>query len=341
MKNGVSYSAFLFILGFLVNSLELNATHNRGPVLFLELDGVVVAQLSSAAGGDAEGIVVSEPSPNPPTIKKHIADVKYNEITMQLELPARESLLDWIKGFMEGSTLRKNGAIISCDFNYIERTKREFTEALITEVSFPKLDSSSKDAAYITVTMLPNFTIEKKGSGGKITAPPRKKWLAANFRLEIDKIDTTRVRKIDALTIKQKVVENPVGEQHNVIRVPGTLEYPNLVVYVPEMSAQSFKDWHQSFVIEGNNGDEKELSGSLEYLTPSGVPLFDIPFHGLGIFRFKQDDQEAQADNIRRVRAEIYTENMRFNTKKASIWASNLQMPLKKMGNVVWADRGF
>src|SRR5216684_2416619 len=178
---------------------------------------------------------------------------------------------DWIKSSFDRQFLRKNGAIITTDYDYKEVSRLEWTSALITEVGFPALDAASKDEAKMTIKITPETTRFETKSGSKLVAPDQKmqkKWLPANFRLKIDGLDCTRVNKIDAIVVKQKVVDNPVGELRDYEKEPAQLEIPNLVITLVESHAKEFYDWHEDFVIKGNNAQDKEKNGTLEFLTP-------------------------------------------------------------------------
>ena len=61
------------------------------------------------------------------------------------------------------------------------------------------------------------------------------------------------MNKIEALVVKQKVIENGVGEQRDYEKVPGSVDIPNLVITLSESHAQEFYRWHEDFVIKGNN----------------------------------------------------------------------------------------
>jgi hypothetical protein len=125
------------------------------------------------------------------------------------------------------------------------------------------------------------------------------------------------VSKVDALTIKQQIVESDIGEGRDFGREPGKMEFPNLVVTLAESNAQDFFDWHEHFLIKGNNGQEDEKGGKLEYLTPNlSEVLFTITFFNLGIFKLAPEKVEANSDQIRRVRAEMYCEQMTFSAGK-------------------------
>ena len=69
----------------------------------------------------------------------------------------------------------------------------------------------------------------------------QKKWLPSNFRLKIDGLDNAcpQVNKIEAITIKQKVVEDPGRRAARLPEGAGELEYPNLVITFAESHADA------------------------------------------------------------------------------------------------------
>jgi hypothetical protein len=172
---------------------------------------------------------------------------------------------------------RKNGAIVHFDYDYNELSRLTFHEALVTEFAMPALDASSKDPAMMTVKFKPEWTRKTFGGGGKKTSSNlkpdvQKKWLPANFRLRFTNdasFDSAlqKVNKIEALTIKQKVVENAIGEQRDYQQEPAAIEFPNLVITLAESHADKFYKWHENFVINGRNGHDQEKTGD------SGVPV--------------------------------------------------------------------
>jgi len=294
----------------------------------VELDGIMAGWVSSAEGGHATSDVVNEKVGADHIIKKHIAGVKYEDISISCGTGMSQKFYEWIKASFDHNYTRKNGAIITADYNYKELARLNFFNALITEIGFPALDASSKDAAKMALKITPEYTRIATSSGPSIAggtfandAAKQKKWLPSNFKLVIDKLDCTRVNKIEAIVVKQKVIDNPTGELRDYEREPAHLEIPNLVVTLAESHSKEFYDWHQSFVIQGNNGDDQEKGGSLTYLTPDlKTELFTITFDHLGIFKLTPEKVEAGSENIRRVKAELYCENMAF-TYKSSAWA--------------------
>ena len=116
------------------------------------------------------------------------------------------------------------------------------------------------------------------------------------------------------------MTENAVGEMRDYEKEPASIEFPNLVITFPESHADEFYKWHEDFVIKGNNGQDKEKGGSLEYLTPNLTDtLFTLTFHNLGVFKLTPEKVEAGNEQIRRLKAEMYCEKIDFAYKAA--WA--------------------
>jgi len=296
----------------------------------LEVSGRNGGWLKSAEGGHATSDVVLEKLGADHIIRKHIAGVKYEDISVQCGTGMSKGFYEWIKAsFDHALKERPNGSIIAADYNYKEISRLTFTNALITEVGFPALDAASKDAAVMTIKWSPEYTRQTWGTGASISgiAPidqaKQKQWLPANFRLKIDGLEDncTRVNKIEALVVKQKVVEHAVGEHRDYEKEPAHLEIPNLVITFPESHAEQFYKWHEDFVIKGNNGDAMEKNGLLTYLTPNlQTPLFNLTFKHLGIFKLTPEKVESGSENIRRLKAEMYCEDIQFDYASGATW---------------------
>ena len=80
------------------------------------------------------------------------------------------------------------------------------------------------------------------------------------------------------------------------------------------MTAKGWYDWHNDFVIKGNNDSSKEKNGVITFLSPNrSVELARIELGHLGIYRIEADKAEANADQIKRVVAYLYCESMSFS----------------------------
>lgn len=283
----------------------------------LDIGGMSCGWIYSAEGGYAFSDVITEKIGPDKIIHKHLAGVKYEDITITCGAQMARNFYEWIRAALERKHIRKDGAIHLTDYEGNIIHTMDFFHGLITEISFPALDAASKDACAMTIKIAPETTREKKGSGAIDLKPPapQKKWLARNFRLQIAGLeeDCKQVVAIDALTIKQQVIEHAVGEKRDYEKEPSDIEIPNLVVTLPESHADQFSKWHHDFLVLGKNDQGQEKSGTLEYLTPDlKETIFKLDFFGLGIFRLTPDKLESGSGNIRRVKAEMYCENIEF-----------------------------
>ena len=72
-------------------------------------------------------------------------------------------------------------------------------------------------------------------------------------------------------------------------------------------------------MIKGNNGEDHEKGGTLEYLTPNlQEVLFTLHFFHLGVFKVSPDKMEASGEPIRRLKVEMYCEDIRFDFGSAT-----------------------
>ena len=288
----------------------------------LELDGVFMGFASAVSGGDVFGEVVVE-KPGPDRIqRKHVAGLKVEPISLDLSLPMAKPFYAWLKSTFEpgAKPMAKSGALLTLDYDRKVIARREFANALITEVEFPVCDAASKDASTLGVTFLPEriATVATPVPGAAISHAAAARWLAAHFRLNIQGLEaaTVRASRVEAFTVKSQVSLDPVGERRDYAPQRVSLEIPNLVVTISEAHARPFYDWHSEFVIRGNNGQDRERVGVLEYLAPDlKSVLLAVNFFNLGIFRAAPEPAVVHAENIRRMKASMYCEAISVDFK--------------------------
>jgi len=284
----------------------------------LEVGGITAGWIQKFSGGSATAEVVTEKLGIDHLARKHLAGVKYEDIVLEVGTGMSKGFYEWIKAAWDGKVIRKDGAVIVADHDFKEQSRKTFYRALITETLLPALDAASKDAAKMTVKLTPESVRTITGSGKQTSTPGgkaevQKKWLPANFKLEIPGLDCTRVNKIGELVVKQKVVEHATGELRDYEKEAASLEYGNLAVTMAESHADSWYKWFEEFVIKGNCGQDQEKSGSLTYLaSDTKTELFRVSFSNLGIFKLAEEHVEAGSEGIRRVKAELYVEQMQF-----------------------------
>ena len=294
------------------------AGRNFGPVhIALTLgESSAAGFLSHAEGGNAFGDVVNEKLGPDGVTRKHLAGVKYEDITINCGTGMSKAFYDWVSSSFGSKDVRMSGAIDATDFNFKIRSEMTFSNAMITEVGFPALDAASKDAAKMTVKFAPEFT-RVSAKTGTLKAPTNlktAKWLASNFKLSLDGVDTSRVTHIDAFALTFDVITNSDGNA-----VGRNLNVPNMKVRIPAASAGDFIKWHQDFVIDGNNGQEQEKTGSISYLAPDlTTEIFRLDIGNVGIFALDYDPLDVSTDSLRQVTVQLYAETMKFFNRQGS-----------------------
>jgi hypothetical protein len=316
MRQGTWLSIAVIAASALGTADALTASADRnyeaGRVAF-ELDGVR-ALVKEASGGAAYGDVVNEPLGPDHVAHKHLAGVKYDNLSVTAGADMPKPLANWVVDTLSLKYGRKNGAILGVDFNYKEVTRRSFYNALLSEVVFPELDAASKDPVYITLKISPEYTRVSASTGTTFTATdavPTKRAVASNFRMAIDGLDTTRVSKIEPIDIKMKIASQAVGEMRDYERQPASLELPGIVFYVSESHSDSIAKWHEDFVVNGHNSQDKEKNGRIDVLAQNQQVIYALELKNLGIVRFTAEPL-ASEDKSRRVKVEMYVEQIRF-----------------------------
>jgi phage tail-like protein len=282
----------------------------------LSLDGEP-AVLKDVDGGNIKGEVVTiNMGPDNLPIK-HISTVKFEPFTINIGMSMGKGLYEWIKASMDKSHIRKNGYVVAADYNYKAQSYRHFRDALISEVTVPALDASSKDTAFFTIKFDAEEVTFAAGDDAAVQGTvntKQKKWLQSNFKLRLGDLPCTRVSKIDSFTIKQSVVADETGEARIPTKEPGKLEIPNLKITMSASDVKPWAEWFDTFVIKGENGQEAELSGAIEFMDPAlKETLGSVDLFQVGIFSLTEEKAEANKDAIKRWVAEVYVERMAFN----------------------------
>jgi hypothetical protein len=289
--------------------------HYSSACFMLELGGSVVGFLRTVEGGEPVGQVVKDPVDTTGVIKKHISSVTYQPIVMTFGTGMDSVVYQWMADTLAHKPSTKSGAIIFGDYNYKQKLRLEFDDALITGIGFPALDTQSKDAAFVTLTLQPKVTRVNTASIGTsiqgFSTKFQKHWLASNFRLKISALETAcaKVNAVDALTVTQ---DTSGGD-----RTGPVLTVPDLVFSVAENAAQDILNWVDDFLIKSKTAKTSERSGTLEFLDTSlKTVLFTLKLSNLGVIRAHRLRTEEQAGVIARIRVELYCEQMSFVPEK-------------------------
>ena len=272
------------------------------------------AYLKSASGGMVKGAILEEQAGPASQQFKHIGAVEVDPIQIEIGMAMSRPVLDWIKGSWEKKFTRQDGCIIHADFNLNCKFEQWFYRALITETKFPTLDGAAKEPAYLSVTIHPEEVERIEGDGHKVMGQHgqnQKLWLPSNFRMWIRGVDCSMVNRIDSFVVTQKVKPLYLGSQRFPELEPVGVDFSNLTIYIAAEHATDFEAWYDETVIAGSKDTSAERPGYIEFLGPDNeTVIFTVNLNELGIHRLSLEKSEANAEQIKRYKVELYMETM-------------------------------
>jgi phage tail-like protein len=284
----------------------------------LELAGVSdVGTVRSIEGGGLKADVMTYQPGATYERWRQLGKPKFEDIKLQVGTAMSEPFFDWISKFFAGTCERKNGAIVAGDFYYKERARREFTEALITELTFPKLDAADKNTVYMNVTLGVESIEYKKGDESKTlngvgNTEAQKAWKACNFTFKLDGFESAceRVTKVDSFTVKLPVLEYHSGGSRTTTKTPTAIDFPNLSFYLPEPDAQTLNDHFKKRGVKGEVPGR--LHGQLTTFDNAKTTKFTLELFNCDILNIQPDKLDATSEEIKLVKVDIYVERMSF-----------------------------
>lgn len=272
------------------------------------------AYLKSVAGGMVRGAVLEEQAGPAATQFKHLGAVEIEPIQLEIGMAMSKPLLDWIAGSWKKKFSRQSGSIIHADFNLNCRMEQWFEDALIAETKFPTLDGAAREPAYLGVTLNPERVEVKRGDGHKVrgeVGKNQKLWLPSNFALTITGIDCTHVTRIDSFTVTQNIKPLYTGLGRFPELEPTGLDFSNITVYLAVAHADDFLRWYEDFIVDGGRDTSHERDGYIEFLGPDNkTVLFTVYLNRLGIHRLTVEKSEANTEQLKRYKIEMYLEDM-------------------------------
>ncbi|MDD5308217.1 MAG: phage tail protein [Deltaproteobacteria bacterium] len=281
---------------------------------FLSVDGVGAGLVRRVEGGRISADVIHEQSTKGVAVKKHIGIPRYEDVSVEFGFGMSRAFNDWVMSSWKSNPTRKDVEIVVLDNSMQPVSAQKYAQAYVAETTIPACDAASKDPAYLTVKLGPQFTRSVTPTAGLkiggIGKGEQKVWLPANFSLSIDGLDCGKVSRIESFTVKTKVVSDAIGDARDVQKTPTRVEFPNLSITISEASAKTWLAWHDDFVVKGNNDDTREKNGSLVFLDPTGKKeLGRVNLFNLGIFAVTRNSAK-DADGIATVTIELYCEKM-------------------------------
>ena len=310
----------MFNIPSLGGLLRKNSPYTGGRFVLEFDDKKPVGFVTSIDGGQFK----SDPVPSQVganfTVTQYAGKPKYEDITVTVGMAMSPAFWKWVKASLDNKPERRSGALVGYDFDNQERSRRTFTNALISEVGFPALDASSKNQGLLSIKISPEKLEYKEGDRSPLLlaqalneSVKQKMWVTSNFQISLDRFkgdESLRKAKVEAFTIKQNIIDNPVGGELEPRKEVGRLELPQIQISFAESHAKNWMAWYDRSVVKGNYS---ETPGALHFLASDmSQELMRLELDGVGITSLEFDKYEAAREGIARVKAVCYVEAMRL-----------------------------
>lgn len=303
------------------NPAVQSRTYAAAHFAFVLDGGGEIGLFRSIEGGNVKADVMTYQSGAIYDKWRQLGKPKFEDVKLTIGMAMGLPFYDWVKKFFNGDPDRRNGQIIAADFYYNERAKRTFSNAMISELTFPKLDAADKSAAYMNVTLAVEGMTFAPGDGKKVVSSygfnSQKLWTACNFRFSIEGFDDAckRTAKVDSFTIKMNVLEYHAGGHRAPIKMPSPIDFPNISFYIPEADADKFYAHVTKRIIKdkAEQPGPGNLHGYIETYDNELSPLFYLEFFGAEIISVAPDKSDSTTEEIKMVKIDLYTEKMTFD----------------------------
>jgi hypothetical protein len=233
---------------------------------------------------------------------KHVANVGFEPITIRGDVT---SLADLAKKAFDKPTAI-SGRLVTMGVTGKGIASLEFFNAIPTRVAIADLDASSKDACSIEITLTPERTRRVEGgAAGASMMSKQERCTRSTFTVKIPGVVTTGVSKVENLALTREVTADNLGEQRIATKSPAKPSIPNVVLTVNEATAKDFWSWYDSFLIKGDNGQEKEKTIDVQLMSPDMKSVF-LTLQGTGVGMVAMRPVSGTGDSIAKVEVELY-----------------------------------
>ena len=193
--------------------------------------------------------------------KKHVSNIKWTPGKATVGIGMGKGMYDWIKAVVrQGLRAPRTARFIAADFNYKAQSRIDVRGRADHRVTVPKLDGSSKDAAYFDVEFEAEQVRWAKAGGedirGKI-GPKQKAWLCSNFRVEIGALPCNRVATVDSFTWKCAVAADQIGIFREPTKHPAKVTVPDIKLSISYADHQAWADAAKKWFVDGDHHEER------------------------------------------------------------------------------------
>jgi hypothetical protein len=115
------------------------------------------------------------------------------------------------------------------------------------------------------------------------------------------------VSKVEAISIRMKSPETPDSRSRST---SSGQSVGDLVLTVSSAKSKPFADWHEEFVVKGNNSQDREKTATIELMSADMKnALLTLEGSGVGIIAVRPES--GGSDSAKRVQVQMYVEQWR------------------------------
>ena len=271
----------------------------------LVLDGQA-ASLRSVDGGAIKGEVVIVNPGSEKFAQKQIAGVRFEPFAVEMGLSMGKSLAQWIAGSLDLSRTRRSGSVVTTNYRSQGAGIPPFPRRADHGGHGPEDGRKQQGGGILHDQVRPGRDHlregRRRGRPGRRNTK-QKAWLCSNFRFA-------------SATCRARAWPASMGSRSSRAPAGTGIEFPNLKIRFSAADAAEWQDWFNEFVVQGRNGQDRELEGAIEFLDPTlKEVLGSIELSQIGIFSLAPEKQEAGSEKIALYIAELYVEQMTLNIK--------------------------
>jgi hypothetical protein len=260
----------------------------------ISIDGIAVPVTSPSGGYPKADVSTKFPVAGGPP-QRRISSFAYTNLQFELGLDVGTPILNWVNAALKGEPVAKSGTLIELDDKRRATSYLDFTDGVIESFVFPGLDGASKALNTFSLEASISESRIRPGDLAPVHLPGKPKpFLASNFRLTVDGLPTTRVRSIEPLSFH---------------RTDSGVVPTDLVATISNTDVEPWRAWAEDFIVNGNNGQDKEKQGSIEVLSPNIADvLVTLSIKQIGILELAPIDVSPRGH-----RASMYFEYAQLN----------------------------
>jgi hypothetical protein len=286
----------------------------------LEIDGAHCCWLLWTSGGGVYADVVAEIGQHR-HLSKHVGSPKFRSLEFDLGWPLENRLLSFIADAWKGSAPRLSGSVIAAGGDRRPLAARQFSNALLEEITIPALDVEDHLLHAMRLKVAPERLELVRRPRIELPAHDQiaqLRFQVDNFRLELDGLDCETVARIESFTVRQTVHQHAVGELQGIHQLEaGRVEFPNLTITLLESKhADGWYAWAESFIVHGQNDKSHSKNGKITLFDFDGRhPIAHIGLFEVGICTLANSVAH-DATGLQRITVELFCDHMELGGKK-------------------------